>query len=232
MVEIASFGLMGQGLRTVVPASKGDCLLEIPSTVWERFSAAKARASIDGALPDVVKRADEMDATLNVDAGQHGILALHLVLSFLAGHPYARTLPKKLNSPVFARDYSDGDFTMHDNDVADAVRARVALYMRMHEQMGLGSQIPFALFSWGLGTILSRAVRTPEMPYSIVPLLDFANHASNPDASIEFDKVRRSFMLTACRDIDSHTQVFIDYGAHHQSPLKFMLKYGFSVHTV
>ena len=51
IVEIASFGLMGRGLRTVVPASKGDCLLEIPSTVWERFSAAKARASIDGALP-------------------------------------------------------------------------------------------------------------------------------------------------------------------------------------
>ncbi len=227
LVEVADFGTsMGRGLRTTQAVSQGECLLEIPSTMWKRFSAESARASILENAPDIVKRADTLDNSIGLDASQHGLFACHLAFSFLAGHPYVRTLPRTLNSPVFSRDYSDGDFSMHSPEVADQVRSRVAFYMRMHEE--LAPQVPFPLFSWGIGTILSRAVRAPGMPYSIIPILDFANHASVPDCAVKFDEDRCSFMLVAQRDIDSHAQIFIDYGANTQSPLQFMIKYGFT----
>jgi len=233
-VEVASFDGMGHGLRTTCEANAGDVLLSVPASLWERYSAHTARTKLEKDAPALIERADALDERVGLDldsgASQHALLALHIVLSFCAGDAYVRSLPRVLHSPTFSRDYADGDYSsLPSAPLADAVKARVDFFTRVHAEMGLANSVPFPLFAWGCGTILSRAVRMKDAPYTLVPLLDFANHNSNPNAELKFSDEDRSFMLVAKAHVGKGEQAFIDYGsnANGGNPLGFLLKYGF-----
>lgn len=117
-----------------------------------------------------------------------------------------------------------------------AVAADAAI---LHEGSVIEAQIKA-----GVGLVLSRGISGLGNPLTMVPFLDFANHAStnsnNGPCSFEsthkwyadsnalhsYDQSTRSFSLIATRDIDVGEDICISYG-NGRSTESFMALYGF-----
>jgi SET domain len=92
-------------------------------------------------------------------------------------------------------------------------------------------------FLWAVGIILSRAISDARthVPLTLVPVLDLANHTSDPpllNAAHKYDAQSGEFSLVALRDISEGEEILISYGAGRDTP-SFMSIYGFfddSVH--
>ena len=100
-------------------------------------------------------------------------------------------------------------------------------------------------FLWGMSTVLSRALSKPAttpmgldfMPFTMVPLLDFANHGDQSPGLVKrderslvnarhhYDANTHSFSLLAERDLWSGESVRISYGKTRDSP-SFVTLYG------
>jgi hypothetical protein len=81
-------------------------------------------------------------------------------------------------------------------------------------------------FFFAMSAILSRGLSGPDMPLSMVPLLDLANHSDHYNAQHCFNQRSGCFELVSLKDINDNEEVSISYGEGRDSN-SFMLLYGF-----
>jgi hypothetical protein len=88
---------------------------------------------------------------------------------------------------------------------------------------------PISQYLWAMGIILSRGLSSINSPFTLVPFIDFANHADdgyNFNANHGFHNESRTFHLTATKEIISGESIRINYG--QERPMEsFLILYGF-----
>lgn len=120
-----------------------------------------------------------------------------------------------------------------------AVKERQLMYSYFADQLfGVGS--PSAdRFVWSMSQILSRALSFPAsrstgvggmdseiVPFTLVPMLDFVNHSSSPNAKYEYCGQQHQFTLYPLREINEDEEITISYG-EERSNASFFALYGF-----
>lgn len=226
-----------------------DVLVSIGRKSWYPFSAEFATKELITRHEPVHEGLMAIAKQLmpNQPQGAHKLvqslsLAVILLLNLHADHPYPKLL---LETSIFNEDSLPHPLRMDPSQlltpflsgtkVLDDILKRQRLYQHisstatplLQHLLRLESgdhNLPDQLL-WTLGIILSRGLSGAEFPFSLVPILDFANHsdmAVNACHRFESD----CFQLVANREISSKESICIDYGSARDSS-SFLTLYGF-----
>ena len=140
-----------------------------------------------------------------------------------------------LPHPICMDSSSSGSLAWLDRtSLHHAIHIRKRLYNAISEQL-LGANMKLTRFDYAIGVILSRALSgeldgSPEgkvAPLTLVPVLDFCNHAADANAVHTFETMDKkdTFQLKALRDIREGEEITISYG--NRDSVNFISVYGF-----
>jgi hypothetical protein len=247
---------------SVRPLDANEVLLKVSSSLWQPYSADFATKEFERLSPDTFASLVALSQRL-LPANQPKSIDTFLKSFSLAAyvgayqhasqdHPYlsmlqAQSFPADplrlphtllMDSNVFIDPFLmdtrlHRDIMMRKNMYERLSRAVLHLEATADDDQDANVRD----FLWGMGTVLSRGLSSDSMPFSMVPILDFANHADDSKGSSHnhnhkvnarhhFDPQEQCFSLIALRPIQPGESICITYGKERDTS-SFVNLYGF-----
>lgn len=249
----------GIGWGCVETIRSGEVILAIPPQTWLPYSADYAAYEAACSSPNLVRSIKQVTQQLKNNADSDNkvnadlydrmessiFLAAKLMLDrndripyvdFLASQSISSPLPMSCSAEMLH--CLNPKYSTFNNIVA-----RQKLYRAYINVLGESNKESFL---WAMSQILSRGLsssltdskhRNSQLPFTMVPILDFVNHADEPNAYYEYVnstnptekdmmEYKDHFVLKASNDIQPDTEICISYGKDRCNSSFFTL-YGF-----
>eukprot|EP00516_Mucochytrium_quahogii_P005896 CAMPEP_0203747048 /NCGR_PEP_ID=MMETSP0098-20131031/2299_1 /ASSEMBLY_ACC=CAM_ASM_000208 /TAXON_ID=96639 /ORGANISM=" , Strain NY0313808BC1" /LENGTH=366 /DNA_ID=CAMNT_0050635349 /DNA_START=1224 /DNA_END=2324 /DNA_ORIENTATION=- len=234
---------MGMGVYATQAIPAGQVVLKIPLELWYPMSAGCAWTRLNDEEPklceDLIEFAkvnSRTNKTRSLLVGSASLI-VHLLRELAnkeaIATPHLDMIPKTLHVPLFWSD--DKLARLQASPIVNKVERRRKLVYELYSQVigpNAGSAITPPNFAWGWSLILSRAISNmkDQMPFAVVPMLDFFNHASEGEKQSGFcthwfDHEEKAFMVQTLQAVEADDQLFISYGDLGNSEL--LRLYGF-----
>ena len=238
LVDVHFSPMLGFGLTSKCDAEVGTVLLSVPPNLWQPFSARYSKEFVTTHSPDFHARV--------VQLSQHEFRSSTLQQreNFINSICMAKTIMNEVKNgspyPSFLREISARRVLPHPLQMdakrylrflnGTTVRRAIDVRRRFWDNIAMKLFDPDSReeFKWALGIILSRALSDigNGLPFTLVPILDFANHSAMENAEHMFDATSGTFHLVAAKSIKLGEGVQISYGKHRDSAA-LMALYGF-----
>ncbi|EKF27396.1 hypothetical protein MOQ_008884 [Trypanosoma cruzi marinkellei] len=85
-------------------------------------------------------------------------------------------------------------------------------------------------FLWAYNTLMTRGFAYDPEVWSLMPWVDYFNHALTSNATMKYDERRRAYIFEALFPIETGEQIFLPYGAY--TDMELLLWYGFTLTPV
>eukprot|EP01038_Epipyxis_sp_PR26KG_P013171 gene13171-17647_t len=235
----------GYSLTAIEPIKSRDMFLTIPSVIWKPFSGAEMIKNLNKDLFASISKVASSKLPNNSKSRNRLIESIVMAISLV--------IPTFIDQSTFRGLYSDlirSEMPIHPLMMSNEEYLNCLVGSQLHRNIILRQKFYDNIvsliinqleeedkilikneFKRGVGTLLSRAIshdsdKSSTVPYTLVPILDFANHDNyNFNAIFCFNKETESFTLQAIRDIKENEEIFINYG--QTNSLTFMQLYGF-----
>lgn len=237
----------GYGIRAIRDLNKSQTIVRVPAAGWLEFSADRAVNEARRSNPQFYELLNNLSSTLMPNSPEQAnnlmssaCLATKLIIDKREAlrHPYVEFLNQTTSAgdpsilphtlSMSAIEVGGINGSLSGSTCHRAIMKRRELYNYIGESIfGPGNDM-VAEFKWGMGIVLSRAVSNFAigMPFTLVPILDLANHSRNHNASHDYNKITGEFSIITTDNIRSGDEVFINYGTGRDTA-SFMSLYGF-----
>jgi hypothetical protein len=171
---------MGYDIYTTSYIVAGNVLVSIPCTVWRPFSAIHATKSLDqNKLMPIVLRLARNLIPNNTASAENLIqtISLALTLANNPDHPYIDFLyqSREIHSLLMGAAQLA---PLAGTQLLDDIYKRQKLFNYLSTHLTTDED----RFLWAISMIQSRGISGSQFPYSLVPMLDLANHSDAANA--------------------------------------------------
>ena len=241
-VRLEKTAQLGYDLKANENIPNGTVLLEIPPTIWKVFSAKSCVEEIKSSFPEIYHQLTSAGAIYLPAANRNTLheassIALKLMTSSENGQPYAQLLQsssypedmKAVPHPLLMPDHTFLTPYLQGTILHSLIKTRQNLYGVIARNLFQDDLIAQHKFLWAIGTVLSRGVSGKNLPFTMIPIFDFVNHAGATvyNAMKDYDPTRETFQLKTIRDVAKDCSVRISYGQARDNN-SFMTIYGFA----
>ena len=197
-------GCRGRGLFASETIATGDAVITVPRDVWRPLSAEAAR---DKAPANIVAALHDVDG--RVGAGGQLARAMLCSLNVLADadSAYVTSLPPPPSVPVL------WDATQCAALEASPLRAKAAATRRLWTACHASLQLKLDLEPFlGLVALVRSRAYSRRPVFTMVPVLEMANHDAQPNCDLRFDEAQGAFALVALADVAAGAELTVSYG--------------------
>ena len=212
-------GCRGRGLFASEAVATGDAVITVPRDVWRPLSAEAAR---DKAPANIVAALHDVDG--RVGAGGQLARAMLCSLNVLADadSAYVTSLPPPPSVPVL------WDATQCAALEASPLRAKAAATRRLWTACHASLQLKLDLEPFlGLVALVRSRAYSRRPVFTMVPVLEMANHDAQPNCDLRFDEAQGAFALVALAPVAAGAELTVSYGP--LSNLELLDAYGFTI---
>ena len=242
-----------------------ETVLRVPQALWRAYSADHAIQEFARLSPDtfgaLVAMSERMLPNKEHLKSRETFLKSFSLAAYVGAfssneemrsqHPYlallrAASYPEdkdRLPHPLLMNKEKDIDPFLRDTRLHRDILIRNNMYEKLSSTVFEEDKNSETVrdFLWGMGTVVSRGLSSDVIPLSLVPMLDFANHAddslidTNPKAlprvnlRHHYDDKEKTFSLITERDISPGEPLCITYGATRDNS-SFITLYSFLGH--
>lgn len=211
-------GDRGRGLFASEAIATGDVVIAVPTDTWRPLSAEAAR---DKAPASVIEALDAVDG--RVGAGGQLARAMLCTLNVLADadSAYVSSLPPAPSVPVL------WDETRCAALEASPLRAKAGATRRLWTACHASLQLKLELEPFlGLVALVRSRAYAKRPVFTMVPVIEMANHAAQPNCDLRFDEAQGAFELVALADVAAGAELTVAYGPLSNADL--LDAYGFT----
>jgi len=232
-VEVMQSNRMGYGLRANSDVKKGEILVSVASSAWKPYSVASSIEYVKQYSPDKMESIVRVVSTISRNKGIKEELEQVISLSSRIMHGIEDGSDKYLNyvresiatsNPHVLRMDEAWLQLLKGTQCENGINLRRQMFDMLSSTIFPGKEDEF---KQAVGVILSRGLSGKNMPLTLVPYLDLANHSSAPNAEHYFDTNTQVWHLTALSDIVKGDEVLISYGSRRNTN-SFVYLYGFA----
>ena len=216
----------GYGLFASSDVKKGSTLVEVPAPAYFPYSAAaalenaKANATVYKAIGTVAANRENFVQSIAMTINQ--------MMLKEGSDPYMALLFEQANEGcghiLYAADDDVRLKALQGTTALHELLKRKRLFSSFGSLLGDDPAVR-TRFLTSMSLITSRGISGSGVPLTLCPVLDFVNHAQEPNASYSVQKQDMRFVLTAERHIAAGQEICISYG--RRSASSFMSLYSF-----